>query len=269
MMKNFPTIDIGVNLSNKQFEHDLNQVLVRAFENQVEKMILTTVDEKSYFDNVVLCEKYPQKLWTTYGLHPHQAKNLAHFIQKTPSSFSKQIVAIGEFGLDYFRLFSSREEQIQAYEYFLDLSQNYSYPLFLHERNAFQDFISIFQNFSIKNKAIVHCFTGNKEEAKSYLDFGMYIGLTGWVTDSKRNQSILESLPFIPLDRLLIETDAPYLKPRNFSYKSSRNEPAFLVYILDFLSERYSIQKEKLADILYQNTLQVFPHIQPQKKLTL
>lgn len=270
-MNNFQLIDIGINLSNKEFEHDLNQVLLRAFQHHVEKMILTTVDEYSYFHHLELCEKYPQQLWTTYGLHPHQAKKLNHFIQKTASSFfsNSKVIAIGEFGLDYFRLLSSREEQIKTYEYFLNLSKYYSYPLFLHERHAFDDFISIFKNFSIQNKAIVHCFTGNKIEAKSYLDLGMYIGLTGWITDIKRNQSVLESLPFIPLDRLLIETDAPYLKPRNFSYKSSRNEPAFLIHILDFLSDKYSIQKEKLAEILYHNTLQVFPHLQPKKKLTL
>ncbi len=254
-------IDIGANLSNIQFKDDISIVLDKARLNFVDKIILTTTDTESFLINIKNCNIYSNYLHTTWGLHPHKAKYLQNFINDTMVTFisnPNKIVAIGEFGLDYFRMFSSAIEQINSMNYFLDFSKNYNFPLFMHERNAHNLFCSLYKEHNINNKSVIHCFTGNHEELKNYLDLGLYIGITGWICDNRRNSDLISCLNYIPNDRLMIETDSPFLKPRHIKCKTIRNEPAFLFFILEELSKLKKIPIEKLSNIIYNNTCKFF-----------
>lgn len=263
-------IDIGANLANSQFNNDLEAVLHNASLKSLTHIILTTVDNKSLFDNLDICNKYQQiiNLTTTWGLHPHNAKNLTDFRKTEEMLVSPYIVALGEFGLDYFRLLSTKVQQITAMEYFLAKAKETNLPLFLHERDAFEDFCSIYSNSKIDNKAVVHCFTGNKEQVKKYLDMGMFIGITGWLCDERRNLDVIEALRYIPIDRLMIETDSPYLKPRNIKQKNIRNEPAYLEVILDKVCEIKQEDKEHISNFIYENSVKFFnlPYLERKLK---
>ncbi len=266
-------IDIGANLSNTQFKGDLDLVLNNAFKTKVEQIILTTVDTSSFIKNIELCnQQHSVELYTTWGVHPHNAKYLEDFIKSTNQVFteeSNKIKALGEFGLDFFRMISTKEEQEYAMHYFMNFAKKVNLPLFLHERGAHDSFLSIIKEHSVPNKSVVHCFTGNKQEVKSYLDLGMYIGITGWVCDERRNKELVEALQYIPNDLLMLETDSPYLKPRTIQKKSIRNEPAFIMPILEKICEIKKVNIEFLSETIYNNTVEFFKLNSLEKKLKL
>lgn len=255
-------IDIGANLSNKQFKDDLSVVLDRAIQNSVKQIVLTTVDSQSFIENLELCSKHEGFLFTTWGLHPHNAKDLKSFVSETKHLInSKSVKSIGEFGLDYFRMISTRNEQIDTMNYFLDISKTLNLPLFMHERHAHDDFCSILKEQSVPNKGVVHCFTGGKDEIRSYLDLDLYIGITGWICDERRNHDLVEAIKYVPLDKLMIETDSPYLKPRNIKNRNIRNEPAYLSYVLERIAQLKNIAIEDLSEIVYNNSIKFFDTI--------
>lgn len=258
-------VDIGINLTNHQFNDDHIEVLDRAYAQGIEYIILTSVDTHSFRKNISFClEEYELNLVTTWGLHPHNAKNLNSFTKETISEFKhniSHIKAIGEFGLDFFRMISSQKEQENAMHYFLEIGSEYpKLPFFLHEREAHSSFCSIYKEHQSKlsNLSVVHCFTGNKTELRAYLDLGMYIGITGWICDERRGSDLQEALQYIPNDRLMIETDSPYLKPRTIKHKSIRNEPAFLPHILQKICELKQSNIEELGEIVYNNSVRFF-----------
>jgi TatD DNase family protein len=253
-------IDIGANLSNSKFkDENIYDLLDKSYSSGITEIILTSTDEKSYYENIKIIEQNKTKinLYTTLGLHPHYA-NLFDSLEKFFNGNLKnnKVIAIGEFGLDYYRMLSDKKIQIKAMEYFLSKSLEINKPLFLHERDAFKDFYSLIKNNN-KDK-VVHCFSGSKKVLEKYLDLGCYIGVTGWITDCKRNHDILDCLKYIPLDKLMIETDAPYLTPKNMSIKSKINKPEFLFYVLKFLSEFLRKDIKDLEYILDKNTRQFF-----------
>lgn len=252
-------IDIGANLSNNQFNEDINSVIINAINSNIEKIYLTTVNKESLMKNFQIIEQFKNyniQLFTTYGLHPHNANHLNDFILNTKNQFeNKNIKLIGEIGLDFFRLLSSKEEQINCFEFFLELSKKTKLPIFLHERNAHKEFVGIFKSKNIDNKSVIHCFTGNKKEAQKYLDLNMFIGITGWLCDERRNTDLIEAIKYIPIDKILIETDSPFLKPRNSKQKSIRNEPKNLIYILDYIANIKNINIELASSIIYNNTI--------------
>jgi len=254
-------VDIGINI-NAQFKDDLADVLDNAKKNHVEEIILTTVDAKSFTDNIRYCsENYAVPLYTTWGLHPHNAKHLNDFKNKTKALMDQKpecVKAIGEFGLDFFRMISSKDEQEKAMNFFMNYAKETSFPLFLHEREAFSAFHSILKEHSLANKGVVHCFTGNKHEVRAYLDLDMYIGITGWICDDRRNSDLLDAIHYIPLEKMMIETDSPYLKPRTVKSKSIRNEPAYLIHILKKVAEIKKMSFEELSKILYNNSMEFF-----------
>ncbi len=264
-------IDIGANLSSNQFSNDLDLVIKNALKTNVNDIVLTTVDEASFFKNLEIIENNKNiNFFTTWGLHPHYSKNLKSFVANTESFLTNDsIKAIGEFGLDYFRMISSKEEQVKAFEFFIQYSQNKQLPLFLHERDSFSDFISIIHKAKLKNKAVVHCFTGTSSELKSYLDNNLYIGLTGWIGDTRRNSNLLEAIKYLPIDMMMIETDAPYLKPFSIKNKSKRNEPAYLIEVLKEISRIKNIDIELLSETLYNNSIKFFNIEKHEKKLKL
>lgn len=254
-------VDIGINI-NSQLKDDLVEVLHNAKKHHVDTILLTTVDETSFQDNINYCElDLPIPLYTTWGLHPHHAKHLNKFISKSKTlmdSKPESVKAIGEFGLDFFRMISSKDDQEKAMHFFMNYAKDTILPLFLHEREAFPAFHAILKEHHISNKGVVHCFTGNKNEVRAYLDLDMYIGITGWICDERRNGDLLEAMHYIPVEKMMIETDSPYLKPRTVKSKSIRNEPAYLIHILKKVAEIKKMPFEELSKILYNNSMEFF-----------
>ncbi len=240
--RNLPAlIDIGANLTHESFAHDLPAALERAQAAGVAQIIVTGASRQGAREALALAQKFPELLHATAGVHPH------HAIELTSEGVDElrvlhqhdQVLAVGECGLDYFRDISPRHVQRRAFEEQLALAQLCGKPLFLHQRDAHEDFIACMKNFDGKlGRAVVHCFTGTREEMFAYLDRDWYIGITGWLCDERRGQHLREIVKHIPANRLLIETDAPYLLPRTLTPKPShrRNEPMFLPHILEELA---------------------------------
>lgn len=247
---NNPIIDIGVNLMHRSFNEDREQVVARAAANNVSPLILTGTSMRNSIEAARYAGRYLGKLYATAGVHPHDAKSC------DPQTITKlkelaalpQVVAIGECGLDYNRDFSPRDVQRKWFIEQIRLAKELDMPLFLHEREAFSDFAAILKEHEVR-RAVVHCFTGTGAELKTYLDRGYYIGITGWICDERRGRHLKELVRTIPLDRLMIETDAPFLTPRDLKEKPSdgRNEPAFLPHILRTVARCVGKSEEEVA----------------------
>lgn len=255
-------IDIGPNLSNEQFKDDLDIVINNALNSGIKGLILTSTNLQRYHENLNIIEKYKSKIYikTTYGLHPHNAKNSHQIFEKMDAALqNSDVISIGEFGLDYFRMISTKEIQIDIMTRFLTSAQKYpNKSLFLHEREAFDDFYYLLKNYKSNNNAVVHCFTGDKKAATSYLDLGCYLGITGWVSDKRRNSEIVEAISYIPLNKIMIETDCPYLTPFNIKPRPKRNEPAFLKYIAQSIAEIKNLHIDEVIEVTTQNAVDFF-----------
>jgi TatD DNase family protein len=200
-------------------------------------MVVTGTSLAATAAAIDLSQRHPGLLFATAGIHPHHAMELdAEALRHLRElAVHPAVVAVGECGLDYFRNFSPREAQLEAFRQQLALAVSLDKPLFLHQRDAHGDFLAVLSEFLPRlPPAVAHCFTGTLEEAKAYLDRGLLIGITGWLCDERRGLHLREVVRYIPADRLMIETDAPYLLPRSLRPRptSRRNEPAFLTEVL-------------------------------------
>ena len=229
-------IDIGANLTHDSFAADRDAVLARALQAGVRRQIITGADLASSRQAAALAAEHPARLWSTAGVHPHHAQafsasqraELLELLQLEP------VVAVGECGLDYFRNLSPPRAQRTAFVAQLEVAVQIGKPVFLHQRDAHADFMEILRDFAGRlSGGVAHCFTGGETELEAYLAFGLHIGITGWACDERRGLELRNSVPRIPLERLLIETDAPYLLPRDMQPqpKSRRNEPCYLPHI--------------------------------------
>lgn len=244
--------DIGANLASKQFANDLTAVLLRARQAGVSAIDVTGTSLESSRSALDLARRHPGFLFATAGVHPHAAKDWSETTAQAIAQLLKEpcVLMAGEMGLDYERDFSPRADQLRAFEAQLEIAADSSKPLFLHCRGAHQDFLRVLDKRPSKlDKAIVHCFTDGPEEARAYIERGFHIGVTGWIADAKRGAALREAIPFIPLERLLLETDAPYLMPLNKpgSQRRDRNEPAFLGFVASELAPFYGLSAEALA----------------------
>jgi TatD DNase family protein len=231
-------IDIGVNLTNKSFHPDQDAVIRRAVEAGIEQMVVTGTDLEASTEAADLAARYPGLLYSTAGVHPHDARscNETTIDRLRKLAARPEVVAIGECGLDFNRNYSPPDVQIVWFERQLDLSIELGMPLFLHERDAFETMYELLKPRRSQIKAaVIHCFTGSHEALEAYLDLDLHIGITGWICDERRGLELQELVRHIPSDRLMLETDAPYLLPRTIEPKpqSRRNEPAFLTYVLE------------------------------------
>lgn len=247
---NDPIIDIGVNLMHRSFHQDREQVVRRAADHGVSPMIITGTSLRSSIEASRYADRYRGKLYSTAGVHPHDAKHCSNetIAQLKELASLPQVVAIGECGLDYNRDFSPRDVQRKWFAEQIRLALELNMPLFLHEREAFADFAAMLKDHAV-SKAVVHCFTGTQTELKAYLNMGLYIGITGWICDERRGKHLRELVRMIPLDRLMIETDAPFLTPRDLKEKPAdgRNEPAFLPHILQTVARCIGKPAEEVA----------------------
>lgn len=236
-------IDIGVNLTHSSFNKVLTETINRAQQANVVKLIITGTSEKESIQALKICQalkpEHPSMLYATSGVHPHNAKEFNSETINTLKALAhnKEIVAIGETGLDFNRNFSSQKDQEKAFEAQLELAIELDLPVFLHERDAHHRQLEILKQYrgNLKN-AVIHCFTGNKASLFNYLDLDLHFGITGWICDERRGQELQEIIKNIPLNRLMLETDAPYLLPKTIK-KKIQNEPAFLPWILNTVSE--------------------------------
>ena len=229
-------IDIGANLTHDSFDRDRDAVLQRARTAGVTRMIITGASRAHSPMALDLARAHPGELFATAGVHPHHASEytVECDLEMRALHAHLEVVAVGECGLDYFRDFSPRPMQRRAFEMQLQIGVETGKPLFLHQRDAHADFMAMMKDFEGRiGPAVVHCFTGSRQELFDYLDRDWHIGITGWLCDERRGRHLRELVKSIPAHRLMIETDAPYLLPRTLQPmpKDRRNEPAFLPHI--------------------------------------
>jgi TatD DNase family protein len=291
-------IDIGINLMNPAFDRDREAVIGRAAAAGVSPLVITGSSLDDSLMAAGFAERYNRenaaggRVYTTAGVHPHNAR---HWKDETAGVLRELFArrwtaAAGECGLDYNRNFSSPQDQRRCFEAQLRLAGECHMPLFLHERDAFEDFASMIGSFRRRESEcrggenmVVHCFTGGERELEAYLALGCYIGITGWICDERRGGHLLPLLKKIPPDRLLLETDAPYLLPRNMGRRpprsgdaprpedgtgntprpgpagrSGRNESAYLVHIAGFAARTLGRDAEALAAETRVNALRFF-----------
>jgi TatD DNase family protein len=232
---NEPLIDIGVNLTSKQFRADLPQVIERANRAGVPYLMVTGLTAQLSQAALELARTRPSHLCSTAGVHPHNART---FDRHTPGELrtlasSSQVVAIGECGLDYDRDFSPRPQQRAAFEAQLELAIELQKPVFLHQRSAHEDFEAIMRNARARLVGgVVHCFTGDARELDAYLNLDLHLGITGFICDERRGTHLRDLVARIPSNRLMIETDAPFLLPRDLpNVGGRRNEPMHLPHV--------------------------------------
>jgi TatD DNase family protein len=256
-------IDIGSNLTHSSFAGDLAEVLERALEAGVRRQIVTGTDLASSRAAALLAAGSPGMLWSTAGFHPHHASEFepAQRAELEELLGQPRVVAVGECGLDYFRDFSPRAAQRAAFVAQLEIAAATGKPVFLHQRDAHEDFTAILaEHRGVLAGGIAHCFTGGPQELEAYLDLDLSIGITGWINDERRGASLREAVLHVPSDRMMIETDAPYLLPRDLSPppRSRRNEPAYLPHVARTVAALRGEPLEQVARATTENAVRFF-----------
>jgi TatD DNase family protein len=256
-------IDIGANLTHDSFDRDREAVIRQAVDAGVSRMMVTGASPEGSQQAAELAKAHPGLLYATAGVHPHHAKDYLDGTTELLTELAAQpfVVAVGECGLDYFRDFSPVADQKSAFAAQLDIAVANGKPVFLHQRDAHDDFVAILASrINDISGGVAHCFTGGPGEMAEYLDMGLHIGVTGWVCDERRGHDLREALPGLPLDRLLLETDAPYLVPRDFPEKmpARRNEPRVLPHILSAVAQLMGRDEAEVASAATANTERLF-----------
>lgn len=251
-----PLVDIGANLTHESFASDLDQVLNRAQQANVVRMIVTGSDLQESRNAIELSRMKPEILSATAGIHPHYADQYCSETSEQLATLiaNDVVAAVGETGLDYFRDISPREKQRESFIAHLELAKNSGKPLFLHQRDAHDSFLGILKEHRTElGKIVVHCFTDTAQALSDYLQLDCHIGITGWICDERRGAHLLDCVGDIPLNRLMIETDAPYLMPRTLKPKpkTRRNEPCTLPEVLRRIA---SVRTETDTEIARQTT---------------
>jgi TatD DNase family protein len=246
-----PLIDIGINLAHDSYDADRDAVVTRAMGVGVVQMIVTGSSAASSRTAIALSRQHAGRLYATVGMHPHHATELtAHLTELGELATAPEVVAVGECGLDYYRSYSPPAAQREAFHRQLELAARCGKPVFLHQRESHGDFIAILrEHWPALHGGVAHCFTGSAAELESYLELGLAIGITGWICDERRGAHLLKLVRRIPSDRLLLETDGPYLLPRDLRPKpaSRRNEPVYLPHIASTVARARGEPVESLA----------------------
>jgi len=256
-------IDIGANIAHDSFDDDRTEMMQRAAEAGVGRIIVTGSSDDSNVRAAELAEQSPGILFSTAGVHPHHASDYTDESDALIRALIEkdQVVAVGECGLDYFRNFSPREAQLEAFRRQLDIAKESGLPVFLHQRDAHDDFVELLEPALPElSRAVAHCFTGEGESLREYVAMGLYIGITGWICDERRGKHLYDIVSTIPDDRILIETDAPYLLPRTIrpKPKSRRNEPMYLPEIVRVVAEARGQTEDHIAMITSENAERFF-----------
>lgn len=250
--------DAGVNCFDTRMP--LAETLAQAKANGVERLCVITTQESEWQQCLNWVEQYPDTLCCTLGVHPHNADNVSpSWLEDLHRNLAaSHVAAVGECGLDFNRMFSSQAGQLRVFEQQLELACELQLPVYLHERDAFAHQYALLQTYCQRlDGGLVHCFTSHQEHLKAYLDLGFYIGITGWLCDQKRGHELREAMAYLPLERLVIETDAPYLFPKGLKPRARNNTPANLPYIAEIIAEikKVSVEEVNQASIINTNQL--------------
>lgn len=262
-------IDIGINLTASSYSDDVEQVIERAQKSGVEQLIVTGTDVEHSEQALLLSERYPARCYATVGLHPHHASDYSSDVDSELRDMlmHENARAVGECGLDFNRNYSTRQEQLRAFEAQLEIAIDMRLPLFLHQRDAHQDFLSILKNCRHDlGHVVAHCFTGSVEELHDYMQLDLHVGVTGWICDERRGAALQQAVRQISLDRIMLETDAPYLLPRDLSsqdmsrlgLRKNRNEPCVLPHIASVVARYMDVDTAALAVTAYENSRNFF-----------
>ena len=267
-------IDIGLNLTNAQFRNDVEKVINDAVTYGVDTMIVIGTDLEGSRSAYQMTQLYPEHLYSTAGIHPHDASTFTS--QSTEQLMKllqqKSVVAVGECGLDFNRNFSTPAEQLSCFEQQLELAVELKMPVFLHQRDAREDSLRLIKKYrSGLVDAVAHCFTGGQAELEAYLEEDLYVGITGWLCDERRGKDLQDCVSLIPKNRVMAETDAPFLFPRDLKLpeealltgkkkKNSRrrNEPKYLPHIIKTLAHYMEVNEQELVRLTTYNARQFF-----------
>ena len=256
-------IDIACNFTHDSFKDNLDEVLNNAEHAGVDKFVLLCASLDDIDPIKVIQNNTPEKFFISAGIHPHHATEILEINYDALFNKLKSINpnAIGETGLDYFRNISPPDIQKKSFGMHIEIAKELNLPLYLHQRDAHSDFIRIIkENISNFPKFVVHCFTGTQAELDEYLELGAYIGLTGWICDAKRNIDLRKSIKNIPIEKMMIETDSPYLIPKNLIVKPKKNinEPKYLPHIANEICELTGYELEELKLATSNNAIKFF-----------
>ena len=232
----------------------------RQKQNNVKKICITSTSIEDTRVSLKLLENDQDFFITTCGIHPHYADTFEESNIREIKELSEHpsVKAIGETGLDFNRNYSKKDNQILCFKSQIEVAQDLNLPLFLHQRDAHKDFMNCFSNIDLKVNAVVHCFTGEKEEFYEYLDKGFWIGFTGWICDPVRGKHMIDLIANMPLERIMIETDSPYLLPKNLKIKGRRNEPKFIVEVAKKIAKLQNKDLEEITQIFFENSQKFF-----------
>lgn len=249
--------DIGLNLFTRSFPNP-EKIIADAAAAGINCILTGSEDrENRLVDDFVRTHS----VYGTAGIHPHaadEAKEADLTEIRRIVTANPRIVAVGETGLDYDHMYSKKENQLHWFKALIRLAEEVEKPLFLHERDAADDFISCFKGHeAICRRSVVHCYTGDKKTLAKLLDMGFYIGITGWICDERRGDDLRDAVSILPLDRVLIETDAPYLTPRGFHLPRT-NVPNNIVYVARTLAACMGVGEEELTAHAKVNTETLF-----------
>ncbi len=252
-------IDSHAHIQGKEYAGEVEAVIARAHEAGVEKIIAVggAGDMSSNTEAVGLAKSFPG-VYATVGMHPHDAKDVgAEELQELKSLTAEpKVIAVGETGLDYYYDHSPREVQRRVFGQFIHLARETGLPIVVHERDAAQDVADLLRTEGAgKLRGVIHCFTGNYEAARAYLDLGFYISFTGIIT-FKNAEALRDVVRNVPLERMLVETDSPYLTP--VPHRGKRNEPAYVRYVAETVAGLKGVTLEEAARVTTQNVRQLF-----------
>jgi TatD DNase family protein len=264
-----PLFDSHCHLDDDAFDHDLEAVLHRAEQAGVRHAMVVGITLDSSEKAVRLADRY-ESLFASVGVHPHDAKDCSEPVLERLVSFAAnpKVKAWGETGLDFNRMYSPKAVQEKWFSRQLDIADRLNLPVILHERDSCGRFLEILKSqVSDGPGGVVHCFTGSREELFGYLDLGFYIGITGIVTMKDRGAALRQMVPLIPENRMLIETDAPYLTPSPEKNRFRRNEPAFVRSVFTLLSQIRTRDPKTLSESLWNNTCSLYRVDSPQAQV--
>ena len=253
--------DAGVNLTHTRLHRQLESVITRAHAAGVSHQLVIATDIAEAHAAIELCERFPDSLYTTVGVHPHEADNAPTDLQSQLFELAQSpfVKAIGECGLDFNRNFASSANQKRVFIQQIEVANELSLPLYLHERDALEEQISLLDRYAKPRLLrLTHCFTGGHKALDAYNERGHCFGLTGWLCDERRNQELLSVLPALPKQRTVLETDAPFLLPRNIRPRPRDNEPAYLPYVGEALAESWCMSVAEVAQLTTANALRLF-----------
>lgn len=252
--------DSHCHLDDRTYARDLEKVLQRARRAGVARTMTIGIDKRTSTIAVSLAQSH-SKVYASVGVHPHDVRNCDESVLQELVNLAqdKKVRAWGEIGLDFNRMYSPRKDQEKWFRRQLEIAGQLNFPMIFHERDSNGRFLEMLKDCALKNiDGVVHCFSGTREELKHYLDLGLHIGITGIITMKSRGALLREMVPAIPVDRLLVETDAPYLTPTPERNHHRRNEPAFVKSVLLKLAEACKTDPEELAQVVWENTCRLY-----------